>query len=169
MNSLPFQPWSTNRILQRSRLWRIRCFVRNFPPSFLVLSEISLHLFYSQIRFTHRKQMQLLECLVPGISVRIRYHTVKDSLFKHSYYLTNITLENMRNCSIVVSSIQQLFHFESHFYSISDSAVAFQMINDDVENTEKQVIHMIIRYLWIAEQCESKTKQVYLYQWQHQK
>ena len=50
----------------------------------------------------------------------------------------------MRNCSIVISSIQQVFHFESHFNSISDSAVAFQMINDDVENTEKQVLHLII-------------------------
>lgn len=119
----------------------------------LFLSQISLHLFYhtfpsiffySQILFTYRKQIQLLECLVPGISVRIRYHTVNDSLFKHSYYLTNITLENMRNCSIVISSIQQVFHFESHFNSISDSAVAFQMINDDVENTEKQVLHLII-------------------------
>ena len=43
------------------------------------------------------------------------------------------------NCSLAQSAIHSTFPFSAHYQTLSDSAIAFQMIDDNVEETTNQV------------------------------
>lgn len=63
----------------------------------------------------------------------------KQSLFLHQYYPLNITFGDVMNCSLSNDALHSLFPFEARYQSISDGSVAFQMINDNVNETRSQV------------------------------
>lgn len=63
----------------------------------------------------------------------------KQSLFLRQYYPLNITFTDVMNCSLSSEALHSLFPFEPHYQSVSDEAVAFQMINDNVNETRSQV------------------------------
>ena len=43
------------------------------------------------------------------------------------------------NCSLAQSAIHSTFPFSAHYQTLSDSAIAFQMIDDNVNETISQV------------------------------
>lgn len=86
-----------------------------------------------------RNEIELLKCLVPELDEHTRLYEVNQSLYLHKYFPVNITYSAVANCSLAYSYILSSFPFESRFQSTGDTAIAFQMIDDDVESTRRQV------------------------------
>ena len=70
---------------------------------------------------------------------RLHSETPDGSLFLHSFYPVNITFGEMIACEEAKAAVLDAFPFFSHYETTTDSDVAFQMINDDVKETIKQV------------------------------
>lgn len=70
---------------------------------------------------------------------RVYTETPDGSLFLHSFYPVNITFKEMISCEESKEAVLIAFPFFPHYKATSDSDVAFQMINDDVAETLKQV------------------------------
>ena len=71
---------------------------------------------------------------------RVYTETPDGSLFLHSFYPVNITFKEMVSCEESKEAVLIAFPFFPHYKAASDSDVAFQMINDDVAETLKQVV-----------------------------
>lgn len=84
----------------------------------------------------------MLKCLV-GEDVRELHRTYSEtpegSLFLHSFYNVNITILQLEHCEMAKEALFAAFPFYPHIMAVRDSSVAFQMINDDVNETVKQV------------------------------
>ena len=65
--------------------------------------------------------------------------TPEGSLFLHSFYNVNITILQLEHCEMAKEALFAAFPFYPHIMAVRDSSVAFQMINDDVNETVKQV------------------------------
>lgn len=91
----------------------------------------------------YRNQEELIECLVPGIVKQQRVYYKNHNLFLHQYFAVNITVAEVKNCSLSYSGIMSAFPFETRFQLTGDTAIAFQMIDDNVENTKLQVQMLI--------------------------
>ena len=70
---------------------------------------------------------------------RVYTETPDGSLFLHSFYPVNITFKEMVSCEESKEAVLIAFPFFPHYKAASDSDVAFQMINDDVAETLKQL------------------------------
>ena len=59
----------------------------------------------------------------------------------------NVTIdyESFMNCKPAISAAQRIFQFKTNFITADDKDVAFQMLNDDLVSTVKQVwdVHYI--------------------------
>ena len=88
------------------------------------------------------EKLKLLECLGENINSPREHIIAKPpygSLYLHSSFMSNITLESIRNCSMAATGLAARFPFQGHMETASDSDVAFQMIQDDVEDLLDQV------------------------------
>ena len=88
------------------------------------------------------EKLQLLKCLGENIDSPREQLVTKPpygSLFLHTSFLSNITLESIRNCSLAATGLAAQFPFQGHMETSSDSDVAFQMIQDDVQDLLDQV------------------------------
>lgn len=88
------------------------------------------------------EKLQLLECLGENINSpreRVMAKPPRGSLYLHRSFISNITLESIRNCSMAATGLAARFPFQGHMETASDSDVAFQMIQDDVEDLLDQV------------------------------
>ena len=65
--------------------------------------------------------------------------TPEGALFLRSFYNVNITIQQLEHCEMAKEALFAAFPFYPHFMSVRDSSVAFQMINDDVNETVGQV------------------------------
>ena len=89
-----------------------------------------------------KEKMELLQCL--GIDVDSPQETIYSgnshgSLYLHKSYISNITLESIQDCEMARAGLNLRFPFHNQIELTSDSDVAFQMIEDDIEDMQKQV------------------------------
>ena len=88
------------------------------------------------------EKLKLLECLGENINFprgRVIPRPPYGSLYFHRSFVSNITLESIRNCSMAATGLAARFPFQGHMETSSDSDVAFQMIQDDLQDLLDQV------------------------------
>ena len=84
--------------------------------------------------------MKLLQCISPNTTESVTfYEDSSKSLYLRKSFPVQITYEMVMNCTLAQSTIHSTFPFSAHYQTLSDSAIAFQMIDDNVEETTNQV------------------------------
>ena len=88
----------------------------------------------------YRNKEKLLQCISPNTTENVTfYEDSSKSLYIRKSFPVQITYEMVMNCSLAQSAIHSTFPFSAHYQTLSDSAIAFQMIDDNVEETTSQV------------------------------
>lgn len=89
-----------------------------------------------------RSLVRLISCLDPNATLQeriVRSKSNKDHLSLRRFMNVTIDYESFMNCKPATSAAQRIFPFKTNFVMADDKDVAFQMLNDDLMSTVKQV------------------------------
>ena len=89
-----------------------------------------------------RSLVQLISCLDPNATLQERVvhsKSDRDHLSLRRFMNVTIDYESFMNCKPATSAAQRIFPFKANFITADDKDVAFQMLNDDLMSTVKQV------------------------------
>ena len=107
-------------------------------------------------RFMTRRTMKtLLSCVSNQTDEHFRIFSAPSNplrLMKHTFYTPNITFESFQNCSLVKNAAILHVRSDKPIRKKSDRVVAFQMISDNLTDTQIQVgvdLNVVTRS-WIA-------------------
>ena len=94
-------------------------------------------------RFVTRRTLRtLFSCVANGSKAQNRIFSPPSQphrLIKHTFYTPNITFESFQNCSLVKNAAITNVRLVHPIRKKSDKSVAFQMINDNLTDSQIQV------------------------------